>query len=224
MLRVYAKELEIEYFRRETPMVKFHDILGQAFRRSSDLRIRTCQKCGLEIKAKNRWIATPRIFAINIVWDPLDLDFTKFLVPTFRMYLDPRQIFDAEVGQDITENYVFRGMVCFHYNHYSTFIFIPEENSWYQIDDSFIKKIENFISIIQMMKNNESIPVLLLYEHDYGQLAKKNEKKTKKTRKRSNRNGGNTEDRTNSENAENRVRVNDDLSDKDRSCLSCEIF
>ena len=65
--------------------------------------------------------------------------------------------------------YIFRGIVSFQYSHYSTFIYSPNEKTWYQIDDSFIRKMESFRSIILLMLRNDSIPVLLLYENNNGQ-------------------------------------------------------
>ena len=70
----------------------------------------------------------------------------------------------AEDGQDIDEKYIFRGIVCFQYSHYCAFIYEVQENAWYQVDDNVIRKVQNFSSIIKQMNENNSLPVLLLYE------------------------------------------------------------
>lgn len=195
MLRVYAKELEFEFRKAKTIGTRFQDFLGNALRNSDLQKKKTCKVCNEKISTIKRWISTPKILAISIVWDPSDYDFARILMMTFRMELQSRSIFFAEDEQEITEVYIFRGIVCFQYNHYCTFIFVPEENSWYQVDDSFIKKIQNFTQIIQMMEKNNSIPVLLLYENDYGQMKRKNQRIGK-------------------------IKENEN----DRNCLSCEIF
>ena len=116
----------------------------------------------------------------------------------FRMELYSRNIFQAEEAQDINEVYIFRGLICYQYSHYCTFVYVPEEKSWYQIDDSFIKKLDNFKKICDMINRNESVPVLLLYEKDYGQYTRKIYKKEA---------------------------ANNSMDTKqDRSCLNCKIF
>lgn len=162
LLRLYAGELENAFLMLNNDACSFEDFLKIAV--DNGMRSEVCKVCGNEKKVIKRWISAARIFLISIVWDPEDTHFSKFILKSLSRILRSRRVFTAEEKQDLIEKYYFRGMICYQYSHYCAFIYIEEEKSWYQVDDSYVKKMPNFTSIVTMMTSNKSIPVLLLYE------------------------------------------------------------
>jgi hypothetical protein len=126
--------------------------------------LRKCEDCLKEIQPVKRWVTTPKVWGISIIWDPSRLSFANVLLRCLNEFLYSKAIFFAEDGQEINEKFIFRGIVCFQYSHYCGFFYEVEENAWYQVDDNVIKKITRFENILRMMHDNQSLPVLLLYE------------------------------------------------------------
>jgi len=177
-MRVYARDLEEASKRLFKPgnMVDFNQILGLAMGNIEN--IVKCRSCGNEFRATKKWIQSPKVWGISIVWDPMRCGFARNLLLCLNEFLYSRGVFYAEENQALMEKYIFRGMICFHYSHYSAFIYEVEENSWYQVDDNVIKKMKSFKSMLNLIMTNNSLPVLLLYEHfneNYQNLYKKND-------------------------------------------------
>jgi hypothetical protein len=217
MLRVYARELEAVFVSRNDPYLTFQDMLGSAMATSET---QMCYECKKPIKVLKRWITSPEILAISVTWEPLQHSFNSFLLSSLETELFPQRIMKKEVNQDINKKYIFRCIICYHYKHYSTFVYIPSEASWYQIDDAFIKKMPNFQNIIDLMIRNDSIPVLLIYENDYGQYAKqkiiKINQHLPKEQKKNNSNPGKNPQQLRQLKRRNKL--------DDRSCLDCQII
>jgi hypothetical protein len=172
-MRVYARDLEKVYknLKQAGQYLDFNEILGLCLADVPNQK--KCEKCGKEIKGIRRWISTPKVWALSIVWDPAGWRFSRDLLKCLNEFLYSKAIYVAEDGQDIDEKYIFRGIVCFQYSHYCAFIYEVEENVWYQVDDNVIRKLKNFSSIIKTMSENQSLPVLLLYEAFTPDLQKK---------------------------------------------------
>jgi hypothetical protein len=174
LLRVYARELETVYIEKsKVKNVRFAEMLRSSIARTE--KQVSCGECGKKTRAVKRWVSSPKVLAVSIAWDNAYNKFARSLLRSIDTEICARDIFklgDRELGK--ADNYIFRAMICFHYSHYSMFIYAIEEDAWYQIDDSYIKKMRDFYQIVQMMAENQGVPVLLVYEN----CLKKKRKKT----------------------------------------------
>lgn len=164
-MRIYARDLESAYRKLYKPgvVLDFNQILGLAMADTENTA--NCKSCKNDFKAVRKWIQSPKVWGISIVWDPNRAAFANKIFMSLNEFLYSRGIFYAEEGQVLMEKYIFRGIICFHYSHYSAFIYEVEENAWYQVDDNFIKKLKSFKSMLNLIMNNNCLPVLLLYEN-----------------------------------------------------------
>ncbi|CAG9322515.1 USP54_2 [Blepharisma stoltei] len=167
-LRIYVSELEAQYqiFAKinEKVLPDLDILIGEAVR--EDLMVNcynTCDECCQKVEIKRRWITTPRVLALYLIWNS-DVSFSKTLLTCLRHELRTSVIFSADADQEIYRTYTLKGLICYKEYHYVSFYYSPIFNKWYKTDDSSIQKIDSWSKVLSKINRNGFQPIILFYE------------------------------------------------------------
>ena len=155
-IRVYSRDFEeiYNYSKFNNGLNKeFGEILAAMLKYVEDGGV--CESCGQEVKKIRNVANLPKVLSVSIVWDPDGWKFFSILLESLRPVM--------KFGPD-DKDYILKGIVCFSFSHYLSFVYEIDENIWYQLDDHLVIKMKSFSSIIQLMIRKKCIPVILVYE------------------------------------------------------------
>ena len=114
-----------------------------------------CESCGQDLKRIRNLANLPQVLNISLVWDPDGWKFFSVLLESLHPIM--------KFGPD-EKSFILKGIVCFSFSHYLSFVYEIDENTWYQLDDHLVIKMKSFSSVIQLMIRKKCIPVIFVYE------------------------------------------------------------